>query len=114
MAPGSLIAQTPPAALPAEPPPEFTACAQCHQTSADAPPSIGPNLFNVIGRKAGSTDFAYSEAMKSSGLTWTPESLQAYILAPAKVVPGNMMDFGGTTETAAKAIVAYLQGLKDR
>ena len=50
--------------------------------------------------------------MKGSGLTWTPDQLQAYLVDPAKVVPGTKMDFDGATDADAKVIVAYLASLK--
>ena len=109
------LAQTPapappPAAPPAQPA-EFAACAACHETDPGMA-GVGPNLAGVVGRKAGSTEFDYSPAMKASGLTWTPDQLQAFITNPAKVVPGNKMDFDGATDADAKVIVAYLAGLK--
>ena len=108
------LAQPPaPAPAPAAPPAEFAVCAACHEVTAGAAPSLGPNLFNVGGRKAGSVaDYDYSPAMKGSGITWTAETLQAFIVDPAKVVPGNKMDYQGTNDATAKAIADYLMSLK--
>jgi cytochrome c len=104
-------AQTPaPAAAPTQPA-EFAVCAACHEVTPGLA-SIGPNLAGVVGRKAGSSDFDYSPAMKASGLTWTPDQLQAYLVDPGKVVPGTKMDFDGATDADAKVIVAYLASLK--
>jgi cytochrome c len=103
----------PPAPAPAAPPAEFAVCGACHEVTAGASPSLGPNLFNVGGRKAGSVaDYDYSPAMKASGITWTAETLQAFIVDPAKVVPGNKMDYQGTNDATAKAIADYLISLK--
>ena len=104
--------QAAPTPAPATPPAEFAICAACHEVTAGAGPSLGPNLFNIGGRKAGSTDFDYSTAMKSSGITWTADTLQAFVVDPAKVVPGNKMDYPGADAVAAKAIVDYLMSLK--
>ena len=110
------LAQTPapaPAPAPAAPaqPSEFAVCAACHEVTPGLA-SVGPNLGTVAGRKAGTTDYDYSPAMKASGLTWTPDQLQAFITNPAKVVPGNKMDFDGASDADAKVIVAYLASLK--
>ena len=112
---GAAMAQ-PQAAAPAPaaaPPSDFAICGGCHESSANARPSLGPNLWNVGGRKAGGVaDYDYSPAMKSSGITWTAETLQAFIVDPNKSVPGNKMDYPGADPAAAKAIADYLMSLK--
>jgi cytochrome c len=86
----------------------------CHGMAKDAPPSIGPNLWGVVGRKAGSTDYAYSPAMKAYGQTWAAENLQAYVQSPATAVPGTIMTYPGVPDpAAAKAVVDYLATLHD-
>jgi len=98
----------------AAPPADFAVCQACHETTAGARPSLGPNLFGVGGRKAGSVaDFDYSDAMKASTTVWDAETLKAFILDPAKAMPGNKMDYpGASDETSAKAIADYLMSLK--
>ena len=45
----------------AAPPAMFAVCQACHESTAGASASVGPNLFNVGGRKAGSiADYDYS------------------------------------------------------
>jgi cytochrome c len=100
-----------PAAAPMAQPAEFAVCGACHEVTPGQA-SVGPNLATVAGRKAGSTDYDYSPAMKASGITWTPDQLQAFIVNPSKVVPGTKMDFDGATDADAKVIVAYLASLK--
>ncbi|HVZ69287.1 MAG TPA: cytochrome c family protein [Rhizomicrobium sp.] len=92
----------------------FARCAICHSDTKGAPNKIGPNLFGVVGRKAGSMpNFFYSGAMKRSGITWTEEKLEAYINKPQAVVPGNRMAFAGvTSHQQVEDIVAYLETLK--
>jgi cytochrome c len=112
-APPQAPPQAPAAAPAATPPGDFAICSACHESKAGAPPSLGPNLFGVGGRKAGSVaDYDYSPAMKSSTVTWTAETLQAFLVDPNKVVPGNKMDYPGATEESAKAIADYLLTLK--
>ncbi|HEY2750549.1 c-type cytochrome [Phenylobacterium sp.] len=98
----------------AAPPASFGICAACHETTAGAHPSLGPNLLNVGGRKAGSApDFDYSDALKASSTVWTADTLQAFILDPAKAIPGNKMDYPGAGDAAtAKEIADYLMSLK--
>lgn len=102
-----------PAAAPAAPPAEFAICGACHEVTAAARPSLGPNLVNIGGRKAGGVaDYDYSAAMKASGITWTGDQLQAFITDPNKAVPGNKMDYPGADPAVAKAIADYLMSLK--
>ena len=105
-----------PAAAPAAPaaPADFSSCGFCHETKAGAAASLGPNLFGVGGRVAGSVaGYDYSDAMKKYAQPWTAENLAAFLLDPAKTVPGNKMDFPGANDAAsAKAIADYLMSLK--
>lgn len=67
-------------------------CQICHSVAVKAPALLAPNLRGVVGRKAASTGFAnYSPALKKSGLTWTPETLDKFLTAPGKLVPGTRM-----------------------
>jgi cytochrome c2 len=91
----------------------FRQCALCH-TSEAGKNKIGPSLFGVVGRKAGSVpNFSYSEAMKNSGKVWTPEELDTYLADPRKVVPGTKMIFPGLKNEADRQnVIAYLETLK--
>lgn len=92
----------------------FTRCAICHSNASGAPNRIGPNLFGVVGRKAGAIPgFFYSPAMKKSGITWTEDKLEAYIAKPQTIVPGNRMAFAGVADhQQVDDLVAYLETLK--
>ncbi|HEY0436716.1 MAG TPA: c-type cytochrome [Phenylobacterium sp.] len=112
---GAAIAQpaTPPAGAAAQPPGEFAVCTACHETKAGAGASLGPNLFGVGGRKAGSVaDYDYSPAMKGSAIVWSADTLAAFVVDPNKTVPGNKMDYSGADAATAKAIADYLLTLK--
>ena len=108
-------AQAPSAGDPAKGEAVFSAnCATCHtadKTSADA---TSLSLFGMVGRKAGANaDFSYSPAMQASGVTWTPDKLDAYIANPSAVVPGNIMYFPGLPDASQRAdLIAYLASLK--
>ena len=87
-------------------------CAVCHNAARGAPPKIGPNLFGVVGRRAGSVaGFNYSPAMRNSRLTWTTAQLAAYLQHPAQTIPGNRMPFAGLPAPRAAAVAAYLATL---
>ena len=90
----------------------FATCAMCHSDIAGKN-GIGPSLFGVVGRNAGTAPgFKYSAAMTKAG-PWTPAKLDAFIAAPKTAVPGTSMPFGGLRDAAKRAdIVAYLATLK--
>lgn len=92
----------------------FNRCSLCHSTAKGAGNKIGPNLFGIVGRKAGTwPGFSYSAAMKKSGIVWTPAKLDAWLAAPQQVVPGNNMPFAGIDNASQRAdLVAYLATLK--
>ena len=89
----------------------FKQCAVCHNFKAGGTAKIGPNLWGVVGRKAGTAPgFTYSAAMKGFGKVWTPALLDTYLTAPAKTVPGTKMAFAGLKNPADRAdVIAYLQ-----
>jgi cytochrome c len=89
-------------------------CAPCHSKERGQH-LVGPSLFSVVGRVAGSiTDFSYSAAMKSSGITWTVEQLKAYLKAPRRYLPGIKMMFPGLPdERDRENLVAFLATLSE-
>ena len=91
----------------------FGLCAMCHSDQAGKN-GLGPSLFGVVGRKAGTAPgFAYSPAMKGSGLTWDEATLNTYIHKPRDVVPGTKMSYAGLNDDKKRAeIVSYLATLK--
>lgn len=98
---------------PATPPPLFAVCSACHESTAKAAPSVGPNLFGVGVRKAGADpDFDYSDAMKASTTVWSADTLTAFLTDPAKAIPGNKMDYPGNDPATSKALADYLMTLK--
>jgi len=92
----------------------FDRCAICHSNTKSGGNKIGPNLFGVVGRKAGTyPGFSYSSAMAKAGFVWTDAKLDAYIAAPQTVVPGNKMPFAGLANNNQRTdLVAYLDTLK--
>lgn len=87
----------------------FNQCKACHTAQAGQN-RVGPSLHGVVGRKAGGVEgFAYSPAMKASGLTWTAETLDKYLADPKGAVPGNKMAFPGLKKPEDRAnVIAWL------
>ncbi|MEO7026244.1 MAG: c-type cytochrome [Caulobacteraceae bacterium] len=81
-------------------------CVMCH--SGD-PFSQGPPLADVVGRRAGAVaGFAYSPAMKRSGLTWTRGALDQFLADPGKTIPGTAMPIRVVDPAQRSAIISYL------
>ena len=91
---------------------EYAKCVLCH--AKDKTNGIGPGLFGVVGRHAGSVPgFGFSQAMKNSNVVWDEKSLDAFIMAPQKIVPGNTMPFPGIQDPEQRNdLIAYLEMLK--
>lgn len=90
----------------------FLQCRACHSLNAASEPGkIGPTLYGVVGRAAGSVaDFQYSDAVKNSGMTWTPENISAWLERPSEFLPGNKMVFIGVKDAQDRAnVIAYIQ-----
>jgi cytochrome c len=90
-------------------------CGVCHlarndMSTNDAATKIGPNLYGVVGRKAGSVPhFRYSAAMHDSGVVWTADMLRRYAHEPQKTIPNVRMSFPGLpNQKDADDVVAYL------
>ena len=74
----------------------FRKCAPCHSVGDGATNKVGPELNGIDGRKAGIVDgFNYSDANKSSGITWNEATFKEYIKDPRAKVPGTKMVFAG-------------------
>jgi cytochrome c len=101
-------------------PPDVTAgekafklqCGTCHSAAAGRN-AIGPTLFGVVGRKAGTVaGFAYSATNKNSGLTWDEATLDRYLSSPKAVVWSNKMTYAGIRNDTQRAdVIAYLATL---
>lgn len=89
----------------------FRRCAACHATEPGQR-RAGPHLQGIVGRKAASAEgFAYSPALQNSGLTWTPEQLDAFLTAPQKLVPGTRQTMAVANPTERQNLIAYLATL---
>jgi cytochrome c len=68
----------------------LTHCSTCHSLSEGAA-GVGPNLAGVVGREAGSTRFAYSDALANRGPKWTSKRIVEFAIGPALMYPGTVM-----------------------
>ncbi len=91
----------------------FNRCLVCH-TIEPGKWKIGPSLWGVVGRHSHSLPgFNYSAAMKKYDVVWEPDTLDHYLTAPMKVVPGTRMVFPGLANPTDRAnVIAYLETLK--
>lgn len=87
-------------------------CSTCHTTTPGQRHGVGPNLAGVAGRRAAGTDFNYSTALRKSGLTWDAATLDRFLAAPSKVVPGTRMLIPVTDAKQRADLVGYLGALK--
>lgn len=90
-------------------------CGICHIAEKDSTRRLqGPNLFGLIGRKAGTIEgFRYSDANKNSGIVWSNETLEPYLENPRDVIKGTTMAFVGVKKPdERKAIIEYLDAQK--
>lgn len=88
-------------------------CRSCHSDDPSAK-SYGPSLIGVVGRKAATVEgFAYSDAMRASGIIWTEEALRAWIANNTGIMPGTRMKHMSITEKNEQDfILSYLKSLK--
>ncbi|RYY27039.1 MAG: hypothetical protein EOP62_07695 [Sphingomonadales bacterium] len=89
-------------------------CAACHILDQSAGRRAGPGLHGIVGKAAGTQPgYAYSTAMKNSGIVWTPETLDAFLKSPQGTVPGTRMGAAGIGDPVLrKAIIDTLQAAK--
>ena len=86
-------------------------CSFCHTIAKESKNGLGPNLFGVIGRKAGRAYmFRYSDANKNARFRWTKERLWEYLKDPQKYIPGTRKRFLGVSDPQKRAdIIAYIE-----
>ncbi|MGO4870189.1 MAG: c-type cytochrome [Roseiarcus sp.] len=89
----------------------FNKCKVCHQIGENAKNMVGPVLNGVVGRPAGTyPGYAYSDANKTSGITWDEATLKVYLKNPRARVPGTKMTFAGLPDDGDIAdVIAYLK-----
>jgi len=88
----------------------YARCAACHDLNTGAT-RLGPSLKGIFGRTSGTMpNFNYSQAMKAKAVVWNADTLDAYLAAPAKNIPGNRMAFPPMANAQDRAdLIAFLK-----
>lgn len=89
----------------------FNQCMACHTVVKDKH-NLGPSLYGVIGRKAGTANGFknYSPAMQKADVVWSEETLGKYLAEPKAFIPGNRMIFLGLKKDEDRAnLIAFLK-----
>lgn len=90
-------------------------CISCHTFDQGGPNKIGPNLWDIVGKKQASIEgFPYSKGFAALDGVWDYENLNALIYKPSKYVKGTKMSFAGLAKAEDRAdMIAYLRSLSD-
>ena len=91
------------------------ACAMCHSAvPGDGQGGMGPGLYSLNGKAAATADkeFPYTAELKRSKLVWNAATLDRFLTAPSKVVPGTEMVVAVPNKVERDNIVAYLLAAK--
>ena len=84
----------------------FKKCAACHSITQGGGNKIGPALWGVLGRKAGSiSDYKYSKAMVAYGKPWSFEEMNGFLIKPKDWIKGTKMSFAGLKNAKDRAAV---------
>jgi cytochrome c len=111
-APAANEAATAPVPDLAAAPPAFAQCRTCHAVEPGRS-GAGPSLHGIVGAQAASVaGFPYSKALKDAGLVWDRATLDRWLAAPVKMVPGTRMVTMVPDEAQRAQIIDYLETLK--
>ena len=93
----------------------FKKCSACHMIASGGKNMIGPNLWGVIGRTAGSvSDYKYSKAMVAYAKQWNFEEMNGYLIKPQAYIRGTKMAFAGLRKEKDRAsVILYLNSKSD-
>ena len=84
----------------------FKKCLACHSIAEGGGNKIGPALWGVLGRKAGSaSDYKYSKAMAAYGKPWSFEEMNGFLIKPKDWIKGTKMSFAGLKNAKDRAAV---------
>jgi len=84
----------------------FKKCAACHSIAEGGKNKIGPALWGVLGRKAGSlSNYKYSKAMTAYGKSWSFEEMNSFLIKPKDWIKGTKMSFAGIKNPKERAAV---------
>ncbi len=89
-------------------------CGMCHAGAPDdGDGGVGPSLKGVVGRRAAvAPGYAYTAALRGSGLVWTRPNLDRFLSGPGKMVPGTAMPIAIPSPKDRADIIGYLATVK--
>lgn len=91
-------------------------CTQCHTFDKGGANRVGPNLWGVVGDEVAHdrNGYAFSDALKKKGGTWTVDALNEWLFKPQDFAKGTKMTFVGLPKTKDRAdLIAYLNQQSD-
>ena len=93
----------------------FKKCAACHSIAKGGANKIGPALWGVLGRNAGSLpDYKYSKGMVAYAKAWSFEEMDGFLLKPKEWVKGTKMAFAGLKNPKERAaVILYMNANTD-
>ena len=84
----------------------FKKCAACHSIAEGGANKIGPALWGVLGKPAGSVPgYKYSKAMAAHGKNWSFEEMNGFLIKPKEWIKGTKMSFAGLKNAKERAAV---------
>ena len=88
----------------------FKKCAACHSIAEGGKNKIGPALWGVLGRQAGSLpDYKYSKAMAAHGEKWSFKEMNGFLIKPKNWIKGTKMSYAGLkSEKERAAVILYM------
>ena len=88
----------------------FKQCLACHSIAEGGKNKIGPALWGVLGRQAGSLpDYKYSKAMAAHGKKWSFEEMNGFLIKPKDWIKGTKMSYAGLkSEKERAAVILYM------
>jgi len=96
-------------------------CKSCHSFEQGGKDKTGPNLFGIVGSKAGSKDFKkYSKSLKNGAWVWDEDNLKEWVCNSKDAIKTLTGDDSAKTKMGAQkqcgdkavAVVAFLKTLK--
>jgi cytochrome c len=96
----------------------MTTCSTCHGVAKDTNSAtmVGPSLFGVVGRKAGTVKSVLgpSQKLKNHGVIWSAETLDEFLADPLAILAKDTAMAGILKDPQQRAdVIAYLATLKE-
>ena len=96
----------------------FNKCKACHAAEKDAKHKVGPTLFGIYGRKAGTIEgFNRYKGLVGADWTWDEALLKEYLHDPKEFThkrtgKNSVMTFKLTKDDEIADVIAYLKTLQ--